>query len=301
MSVKVYNICKSFGSQKALNDVTFEVSEGEVVGFLGPNGAGKSTLMKIATGLMQADSGRVEVCGIDVSREPRKAHRLIGYLPEQNPLYTDMFVREYLTMVADSYGLADVENRVEEMIELTGLTPEAHKQIGSLSKGYRQRVGLAQALIHKPQVVILDEPTTGLDPNQLVEIRQLIRSVGKQCTVLLSTHIMQEVEAMCDRVVIIDHGEIRAEGKANDIASSLKGVRHIEVEFDQRVSASALSIEFEQCEVEQTGDCSCLFKYSGEGDVRPEIFRYAVKNNLVLLQMTSTDNSLEQIFRSVTN
>ncbi len=300
MSVKVFSVSKSYGTQKALDDVSFEVDEGEVVGFLGPNGAGKSTMMKIATGLLAADSGRVEICGIDVARKPQKVHTLTGYLPEQNPLYTDMFVREYLTMVANSYGLADAATRVEEMIEQTGLTPEAHKKIGALSKGFRQRVGLAQALIHNPQVVILDEPTTGLDPNQLVEIRQLIKNVGKDRTVLLSTHIMQEVEAMCDRVIIIDHGKICAQGRATDIAASLKGTQHIEVEFDQTVPVDKLQEAFPECEIDRQSDSEYLMRSSSSADIRPEIFRFAVKNNIVMLKMQSTDNTLEQVFRSVT-
>lgn len=217
MSISLHNISKRYGDQTVLPDLSFDVSKGEIVGFLGPNGAGKSTTMKIITGYVKPDAGSVSVCGIDVLAEPLKAKSHIGYLPEHNPLYLDMYVKEYLDFTAGIYGIADKKNRIDEVVELTGLTPEYKKHIGSLSKGYRQRVGLAAAIIHNPDVLILDEPTTGLDPNQIVEIRELIKNFGKERTVLFSTHIMQEVEAVCDRFVIIKKGEIVADKRITDI------------------------------------------------------------------------------------
>ncbi|MBE0677891.1 MAG: ATP-binding cassette domain-containing protein [Bacteroidales bacterium] len=225
MSVTVSNVTKSYGHQKALDDVSFTIPAGEIVGFIGPNGAGKSTMMKIITGFFSADSGSVSVCGIPAGPDATEMKRLIGYLPENNPLYTDMYVREYLGYVADLYRMGNrSRDAVNSVIERTGLTPEQGKKIGALSKGYRQRVGLAQALIHDPQVLILDEATTGLDPNQIVEIRNLISEAGREKTVMLSTHIMQEVEAICSRVIIIDHGHIVADGPIDEI-SSLAGAR----------------------------------------------------------------------------
>jgi ABC-2 type transport system ATP-binding protein len=211
MSILVENVVKTYGSQQALNGVSFEIGKGQIVGFLGPNGAGKSTMMKIITCYIPPTSGKVSVCGFDVMEQSTQAKKRIGYLPELNPLYTDMYVREYLSFVGGMYKIEKLKSRVEEMIETVGLQPEAHKKIETLSKGYRQRVGLAQALIHDPEVLILDEPTSGLDPNQLVEIRNLIVKVGKTKTVMLSTHIMQEVEAMCDKAFIIDRGNIVAD------------------------------------------------------------------------------------------
>jgi ABC-2 type transport system ATP-binding protein len=225
MSITVSNVTKSYGHQKALDDVSFTIPAGEIVGFIGPNGAGKSTMMKIITGFFSADSGNVSVCGLPAGPGAVEMKRLIGYLPENNPLYTDMYVREYLGYVADIYRMGNKSREaVNSVIERTGLTPEQGKKIGALSKGYRQRVGLAQALIHDPQVLILDEATTGLDPNQIVEIRNLISEAGREKTVMLSTHIMQEVEAICSRVIIIDHGRIVADGPIDEI-SSLAGAR----------------------------------------------------------------------------
>jgi ABC-2 type transport system ATP-binding protein len=228
MSIVVEKVSKIYGQQRALNDVSFEIQRGEIVGFLGPNGAGKSTMMKIITCYIPPSSGKVKVCGHDVMEQSIEAKRCIGYLPEHNPLYTDMYVREYLSFVAGMYQIKNVKARVEEMIEIVGLQVEAHKKIETLSKGYRQRVGLAQALIHDPQVLVLDEPTSGLDPNQLAEIRNLIVSVGKTKTVMLSTHIMQEVEAMCDRAFIIDRGNIVADSLSmSDIGKRGKSLEEI--------------------------------------------------------------------------
>ena len=224
MSILVQNVDKTFGTQHALKSVNLRLNRGEVVGLLGPNGAGKSTLMRLITGYLPATMGTLEVCGFDVAEAPLEAKRRIGYLPEHNPLHEDMFVREYLRFVAGIHGLKDKNKRVEEVISEVGLLPEVHKRIAELSKGYRQRVGLAQALIHNPEVLILDEPTSGLDPNQLVDIRALIRTLGKDRTVILSTHIMQEVEAMCDRVVLIRRGEIVADAPLSDFVSAEGGL-----------------------------------------------------------------------------
>ena len=234
MSLSINSITKRYGSQTALNNVSIDIEDGWVVGLLGPNGAGKSTLMKIVTGYVSADAGSVRVCGHDIIEEPKVVRQLIGYLPEHNPLYTEMYVREYLEMVSGMYGVSDGSVRrkkADEMVEMTGLGREAHKKIGALSKGYRQRVGIAQALICDPKVVILDEPTTGLDPNQIVDIRQLIKELGKERTVVLSTHIMQEVEAVCDHLVILDRGDIKAQGPINEVLTIAKGGQIVDVEF----------------------------------------------------------------------
>lgn len=229
MSIKIQNLTKTYGTQKAVDNISFEVHKGEIVGFLGPNGAGKSTTMKILTGYIPSTEGSAEVNGFDVKSQPMQVKKSIGYLPEHNPLYLEMYVREFLEFIGSLYGLkgAELKNRIEEVIELVGLSLEKHKKIGQLSKGYRQRVGLAQAMIHNPEVLILDEPTTGLDPNQLVEIRNLIKEVGKNKTVIFSSHIMQEVEALCDRVVIINRGKIVADGNL----AELKGERAMEEVF----------------------------------------------------------------------
>jgi ABC-2 type transport system ATP-binding protein len=221
MSIEVSHLTKIYGQQKAVNDISFTISKGEIVGFLGPNGAGKSTTMKIITGFLQPDAGEVKVCGIDVTKDPIAVKKKIGYLAELNALYYDMYVREYLGFLAEVHQLENKKEAVEKSIELVGLSPESNKKIGQLSKGYKQRVGLAAALIHDPAVLILDEPTTGLDPNQIIEIREVIKSQGKNKTVLFSSHILQEVESLCERVVIIDHGKLVADNKLSELRSSL--------------------------------------------------------------------------------
>lgn len=301
MSVKVTSISKSYGSQRVLDNVSFDIEAGEIVGFLGPNGAGKSTMMKIVTGYITADSGRAEVCGFDVSRERNRIHQLIGYLPEHNPLYTDMYVCEYLRMVAGLCHVGNANRRVDEMIELTGLTPECHKRIAALSKGYRQRVGIAQALIGNPQVVVLDEPTTGLDPNQILEIRQLIKSVGRERTVMLSTHIMQEVEATCDKVIIIDHGQIKAEGRPADISRQARGGVDIEVEFNKAVDTAELQKLPFIYSVTPIGNRSVRLRQEGDNDARPEIFRFAVRQGLIILRMQQIGSDMESIFHKLTS
>jgi ABC-2 type transport system ATP-binding protein len=296
MSIEVQDITKSYGTQKALDGVSFTVNRGEIVGFLGPNGAGKSTLMKILTTYLTADEGVAMVNGEDVSQNPKAVQKSVGYLPEHNPLYLDLYVREYLAFNADVYKVAKA--RIEEVINLTGLTPEANKKIGQLSKGYRQRVGLAAALLHDPEVLILDEPTTGLDPNQLAEIRELIKNIGRNKTVFLSTHIMQEVEAICDRVIIINKGKIAADRKITNLTESKEQV--IEVEFDYRVEEQLIQQIPHLKEYRNTHDFNWLLSFSTDKDMRPAIFDFAHDNGLKTLKLNQKNKSLEAIFREMT-
>lgn len=299
MSIKVEKISKIYGSQKALNQVNFEIQKGEIVGFLGPNGAGKSTLMKILTGYIPQSSGKIEVCGLDINEQSLECKRKIGYLPEHNPLYLDMYVKEYLEFVADIYKVD--YSKIDLMIEKTGLGKEQHKLISSLSKGYRQRVGLAQALIHDPEVLILDEPTTGLDPNQLVEIRKLIKEIGKEKTVMLSTHIMQEVEAICDRVIIINKGNIVA-NQSIDKLHSVSGNRNLlTIEFDQKVKVSELSSIENVLEVTEIGNNLYQLSSDSNFDLRSTLFKFAVDKQLVVLKMNVEEQKLENIFQQLTN
>lgn len=300
MSVIVEKVSKRYDTQLALDDVSFQVSEGEVVALLGPNGAGKSTMMKIIACYLPQTSGSVRVRGYDVSTHPLEVKKHIGYLPEHNPLYLDMYVREYLKFVAGLHKLGkEARRRVNEMIDLCGLTPEANKTIGKLSKGYRQRVGLAQALIHDPGVLILDEPTSGLDPNQLAEIRQLIRDIGKYKTVILSTHIMQEVEAVCNRVMIISKGRIRADAPTTEVRKLSTTRRMIRVTFDQQADLMELKQLQGVVDVEPASD-GLLIYTAGDQDLRPVIFRFAVDQGLVILRMDLQDESLEEVFRQMT-
>ncbi|MCQ2194491.1 MAG: gliding motility-associated ABC transporter ATP-binding subunit GldA [Paludibacteraceae bacterium] len=301
MSITIKNLYKSYGKQLVLDNLNFSIGGGEIVGFLGNNGAGKSTTMKIITGYIEADSGSVEVCGIDVKKHPLESHRKIGYLPEHNPIYPDMYVKEYLRFVAGIYKLGENANkRVDEMIEKTGLTREYKKKIGMLSKGYRQRVGLAQALIPNPDVLILDEPTTGLDPNQIIEVRNLIKEVGKEKTVMLSTHIMQEVSAICERVIIINKGHIVADDKESSIVSaSNESVLSLFIEFSAPVDKQLLSSLGNVSSVEQVSECSYII--NSTEDIRELVFRTAVKNNWIILTMKQQERSMEDVFRSLTN
>lgn len=298
MSIEVQNISKSYGSQKALDNVSFSVKKGEIVGFLGPNGSGKSTLMKILTTFINADEGTASVNGSDVNANQKAVQLSVGYLPEHNPLYLDLYVREYLAFNADVYKVAKA--RIEEVIQLTGLSPESHKKIGQLSKGYRQRVGLATALLHNPDVLILDEPTTGLDPNQLVEIRNVIKNVGKDKTVFLSTHIMQEVEAICDRVIIIDNGKIVTDKKLDKLVSEEKE-QIIEVEFDKIINESLLASLQNIKTFKKTSDNLWILTFATEEDMRPKVFDFAHDNGLKTLQISLKSKNLEQIFREKTN
>ena len=297
MSIIVNNISKSYGTQKALNSISFSINKGEIVGFLGPNGAGKSTLMKILTTYLLSDEGSALVNGHDVMTEAKAVQRSIGYLPEHNPLYLDLYVREYLAFNADVYGVP--KSRIEEVIQLTGLTPESHKKIGQLSKGYRQRVGLANALLHDPEVLILDEPTTGLDPNQLMEIRNVIKNAGKNKTVFLSTHIMQEVEAICDRVIIIDKGQIVADNKLDHLVTADKE-QVIEVEFDYKVEEQLLAKLENISSYVNTHDMTWELTFVTDKDMRPAIFDFANENGLKTLQLNQKNKNLEAVFREIT-
>jgi len=302
MSVEVKNITKLYGTQRALDDVSFTVEPGQVVGFLGPNGAGKSTMMKIITCFLPQNSGTVSVDGFDVTADPIKVRERVGYLPEHNPLYHDMYVKEFLSFIAGiQVPSATVASRVKEMIEVTGLGAEQHKKIGALSKGYRQRVGLAQAMIHNPSVLILDEPTTGLDPNQLVDIRQLIKNIGKEKTVILSTHIMQEVEAICDRVIIINKGKIVADDKTSFLQQKSDSETIILVEFDKAVSSEKLSTVTGIKKVLAVNDKTYKVIGPKGQDLRPLIFNFAVQNNLAVITMQKEENSLESVFRQLTS
>ncbi|WP_394773648.1 gliding motility-associated ABC transporter ATP-binding subunit GldA [Flavobacterium sp.] len=297
MSIEVNNISKSYGTQKALDSISFSIQKGEIVGFLGPNGAGKSTLMKILTTYLLADNGSALVNGHDVMTNAKAVQRSIGYLPEHNPLYLDLYVREYLAFNADVYKVE--KSRIEEVIQLTGLTAESHKKIGQLSKGYRQRVGLANALLHNPDVLILDEPTTGLDPNQLMEIRNVIKNVGKDKTVFLSTHIMQEVEAICDRVIIIDKGEIVADKKLDHLISEDKQ-QVIEVEFDYQIEEQLLAKLENITSYRNIHDMTWELTFVADKDMRPSIFDFANANGLKTLQLNQKNKNLETVFREIT-
>ncbi|MBE0392643.1 gliding motility-associated ABC transporter ATP-binding subunit GldA [Flavobacterium sp. PL002] len=297
MSIAVNNISKSYGTQKALDSISFSIQKGEIVGFLGPNGAGKSTLMKILTTYLAADSGTALVNNQDVTVNQKAVQLSIGYLPEHNPLYLDLYVREYLAFNADVYKIS--KSRIEEVIKLTGLTTESHKKISQLSKGYRQRVGLANALLHNPDVLILDEPTTGLDPNQLIEIRNVIKNVGKDKTVFLSTHIMQEVEAICDRVIIINKGKIVADKKLDNLISE-EAEQVIEVEFDFKIEEQAIAKIENLVSSKNTHDMIWELTFKTDKDMRPAVFDFATANGLKTLQLNQKNKNLEAIFREIT-
>jgi ABC-2 type transport system ATP-binding protein len=303
MSLHVKNLTKIYGTQKAVNNISFEVTEGEIVGFLGPNGAGKSTTMKIATCFVPPTEGQVTVGGFDVVNNSLKVKRITGYLPEHNPLYLDMFVHEYLRFIGKLYGLngARLNQRVGEMVELCGLTLEQNKRIETLSKGYRQRVGLAQALIHNPSVLILDEPTSGLDPNQLVEIRKLIKEISKNKTVIFSTHIMQEVSALCSRVIVINKGEIVADDQLSNLMKNQDSETVVIVEFEGEVAVQDLRGVVGIKSVEALG--SSQFKITAQKgiDLRPVIFHFAADHKLSLIGLKQQETSLENIFRDLTS
>lgn len=302
MSIVVQEVTKYFGRQKALDGVSFQVNTGEIVGFLGPNGAGKSTLMKIITGFIPATSGKVFVNDLETGNDNTEVKKIIGYLPENNPLYPEMYVREYLGFVASIYRSAiPVKKQIDKIIEVTGLVPEQKKKIGSLSKGYRQRVGLAQALVHDPPVLILDEATTGLDPNQIVEIRNLIKETGREKTVMLSTHIMQEVEAICDRVIIIDKGIIVANETKNNIYSILRQPKQIiRIEFDKEISEISLPEYANLRSAQKIKDNIWVIEAEGDEDIRPALFNFAVSKGLTVLSLQKNENNLEEVFRHLT-
>ena len=298
MSIEVKKLSKVYGTQKALIEVSFEINKGEIVGFLGPNGAGKSTLMKILTGYIPQTNGDAKICNLDINKNSIKTRSRIGYLPEHNQLYLDMYVKEYLEFVANIYNVN--HEYIDEMIKKTGLLKEQHKLIGSLSKGFRQRVGLAQALIHNPEVLILDEPTTGLDPNQLIEIRSLIKEVGREKTVLLSTHIMQEVEAICDRVIIINKGQIVANKTIIELQKSKENRKLITVEFDEKAEKKELMKIGNVLDARELKGNKYQIYSDSKFDLRPAIFEFAVNNKLTVLQMNIEEQKLESIFQELT-
>ena len=297
MSVKVQNLSKNYGQQKAVDNISFEIKSGEIVGFLGPNGAGKSTTMKMITGFIETNGGLIEVCGINAADNPLLIKEKIGYLPENNPLYYEMYVKEYLSFVASVYKVKNVKERVSAMIEKTGLQREQNKKIGQLSKGYKQRVGIAQAMIHNPDVLILDEPTSGLDPNQLVDIRNLIIELGKEKTVILSTHIMQEVEAMCQRVVIINKGKIVADNKVAQLKN--KNSKHAQVKFKVK-GKKAQHLQLDHVSFEDIDNGFILASSKSENNLAETIFTHCVANKLVLLHLEQDNFSLEDVFKQLT-
>ncbi len=297
MSITVTDITKTYGAQKALDNISFSIEKGEIVGFLGPNGAGKSTLMKILTTYLSPTLGQASVNHYDTTKESKSVQTSVGYLPEHNPLYTDMYVREYLQFNASVYNVP--KDRITEVVDLTGLTPEAHKKISQLSKGYRQRVGLANALLHDPEVLILDEPTTGLDPNQLLEIRKLIKNIGVKKTILMSTHIMQEVEAICDRVIIINKGIIVADKKLKELRN--REQQTVIVEFDYRVEDVALHKLDNVTSVNNTHDFVYEIVFNTTEDMRSKVFDFAHDNSLKILQLNQKNASLESLFTELTS
>lgn len=298
MSIEVKNLFKYYGDQAAVKDISFNVKSGEIVGFLGPNGAGKSTTMKILTGFISASSGEVKVCGMPVSVNSLDTRKVIGYLPENNPLYLDMYVKEYLTFVGNIYKVKNVKDKVTDVIRKVGLEVEQKKKIGALSKGYRQRVGLAQAIIHDPDVLILDEPTSGLDPNQLVEIRELIKSIGREKTVMLSTHIMQEVEAICDRVIIINKGEIVADDKAKDLQLA-SSVQTVYVEFEKPVSKNDLKRLEGVSKVEPLNE-GWLVESKLDADLRKTVSQFAQNSDNLVVTLRRDEKTLEEVFKQLT-
>jgi ABC-2 type transport system ATP-binding protein len=300
VSIKVEHLTKTYGEQNALDDISFSVKSGEIVGFLGPNGAGKSTTMKILTSYIPPTSGYAEVCGIDVMTVSIEVRKKIGYLPEHNPLYLDMYVREYLEFVAGIHKLDNIKQRVDNMIDTVGLQIERKKKIGALSKGYRQRVGLAQALIHEPEVLILDEPTSGLDPNQLEEIRGLIKQLGKEKTVILSTHIMQEVEAICDRVIIINKGKLVADDSAATLKTNTSNKVIIKVEFESEISVEKIKSVHTVTNVKSISNTMFVVEANNKEDIRKLLSKFSQEQNNLILEMTREQESLENVFKKLT-
>ena len=300
MSVKVQNLTKIYGQQKAVNNISFEAKRGEVLGFLGPNGAGKTTTMKIITCFIPQTEGEALVCGHDVSEDPMEVRKKIGYLPEHNPLYKEMYVKEYLNFISKVHKVGNSKSRISDLIEMTGLGREQGKKIGQLSKGYRQRVGLAQAMLHDPEVLILDEPTSGLDPNQLVEIRSLIKQLGKEKTVIFSTHIMQEVQAICDRVVIINQGNLVADDPIERLQEKVRGEVAVSIEFLEKVEKTVLQKISGVQSVRKGNKNQWTLTAKGDIDLRPEIFKFAVDKNLTLIELHKELSSVEDVFQTLT-
>ena len=301
MSIEVSNLLKTYGEQKAVDNVSFRIAKGEIVGFLGPNGAGKSTTMKIVTGYLEADAGDATVCGIDVRKSPLDSKKKIGYLPESNPLYHEMYVREYLDFIADIHHVSGKKKKIEEVIQTVGLSPESKKKIGQLSKGYKQRVGLAAALIHDPEVLILDEPTTGLDPNQIIEIREVITRLGKNKTVLFSSHILQEVEALCDRVIIINKGKLVADDTLSNLRQNTREKHEVLVSFQDRVDIELLKSLRDVTTVNQPQTTNYTLETTNPDSVRKQLLELSLQHNLNIVSLRSESHSLEDIFRDLTS
>ncbi len=300
MSIEVKNLLKQYGEQKAVNNISFKVGKGEIVGFLGPNGAGKSTTMKIITGYLQQSGGEAWVCGINVAEQPLETKKKIGYLPELNALYYDMYVREYLEFIAEVHKVKNQKSKIEDVIALTGLTIESKKKVGQLSKGYKQRVGLAAALIHDPEVLILDEPTSGLDPNQIIEIREVIKKQGQNKTVLFSSHILQEVEAICDRVIIINKGVLVADDKLSNLQKGNKENHVVVVQFKETIDKTILEALNDVTSAEQLQANSFKLHTANPEAVRKQVLEIAVQQNLNIISLQSENHSLEDVFRNLT-
>lgn len=301
MSITIKNITKVYGEQKAVDDISFMINKGEVVGFLGPNGAGKSTTMKILTGYLQQDNGEAYVAGINVREQPLESKKKIGYLPEANPLYFEMYVREYLDFIADVHSISNKKQRIEEVIQMVGLTPESRKKIGQLSKGYKQRVGLAAALLHDPEVLILDEPTTGLDPNQIIEIREVIRSLGKDKTVLFSSHILQEVEAICDRVIIINKGKLVADNSISQLRDNTASASQVQVQYREDIDISMLSGLAGIDTISKTAVGNFSITTADPQAMRRQLLEHSLLHNLNIVSLHSGETSLEDIFKELTS
>ena len=299
MSISISNLSKNYGTQKAVNNISFSVNKGEIVGFLGPNGAGKSTTMKMITGYLDADAGNIQVCGIDVSKSNIESKKKIGYLPEANPLYFEMYVREYLMFTAGVHQLKNAKERTEEIIKTVGLTLEANKKIGQLSKGYKQRVGLAAALVHEPEVLILDEPTSGLDPNQIIEIRNVIKALAKDKTVLFSSHILQEVEAICDRVIIINNGNIVADDSLQNLQLAKAGQHFVTVTFQENININELQNLEAAMDIFASGK-SFRIQTNDADNLRKQILKLSIDKNLNIVSLQNQSISLEDVFRELT-
>jgi ABC-2 type transport system ATP-binding protein len=300
LSISVTHLSKNFGAQKAVNNISFKIGKNEIVGFLGPNGAGKSTTMKMITGFLKPEMGSIEVCGISVQNQPTATQKKIGYLPESNALYTDMYVKEYLSFVGSVYQIDNLQSSVNDVVELVGLTNEAHKKIGQLSKGYKQRVGIAAALVHNPEVLILDEPTSGLDPNQIIEIRDIIKRLAENKTVIFSSHIMQDVEAICERVIIINKGQIVADDQLINLKNKTNENQMVSVEFKE-IIASDLFSEIKDCiSIKEISQNKFNFETSNAASIRKQIMELCLSHNLNIVSLNSESHNLEAVFKSLT-
>jgi ABC-2 type transport system ATP-binding protein len=300
LSISVTNLSKNFGAQKAVNDISFKIGKNEIVGFLGPNGAGKSTTMKMITGFLKPDNGSIEVCGISVQNQPTATQKKIGYLPESNALYLDMYVKEYLSFVGSIYKINNLQSSVNDVVELVGLTKEAHKKIGQLSKGYKQRVGIAASLVHNPEVLILDEPTSGLDPNQIIEIRDIIKKLAENKTVIFSSHIMQDVEAICERVIIINKGQIVADDQLINLKNKTNQNQRVSVEFKEKIASNTFST-FKDCiSIKEISQNKFNFETNNAESIRKQIMEFCLSNNLNIVSLNSESHNLEAVFKSLT-